>query len=124
MPIVAVDIIDPASGILPPTLGTLVGASDCAAPTRTCSICTTTSRPHHYQRFQGLTVVGSVDDHRRVHFLVAPVAWLAVMGNNDWRSRFDRGLLLTLFLGSVIGFRVALEEARVSADDGGQSDDP
>ena len=34
------------------------------------------------------------------------------------------GLLLTLLLGSVIGFRVAVEEARVSADDRGQWDDP
>jgi hypothetical protein len=69
-------------------------------------------------------VVRSVDDHRRVPVPVAPPAWLAVMGNNDWRFRIDRGLLLTLLLGAVIAFRVALEEARVSADDRGQSDDP
>ena len=55
------------------------------------SIPTTTSRSHHYQRFQGLTVVRSVDDHRRVPVPVAPPAWLAVMGNNDWRFRIDRG---------------------------------
>jgi hypothetical protein len=71
MPIVAVDIIDPPSGVLPPTLGTFVGERLHRADPDMLDMYENLSIPSLPEVSESYRV-RSVADHRHVPVLVAP----------------------------------------------------